>query len=148
MRPYGSLKFFDARFQNFRDPYDLKFGVPWQNVFSTWAYGAQIWGCAARSNLEILQRFQNRALRQIVGARWYERNSDIHRDLGMETVSQFITKVATNYEKRLHHHPNIEAIQLLDNSNEYRRLKRVKPWELASPSVWTINFNSVYVCNM
>lgn len=106
-----------------------------QIVRPTWAYGAQIWGCAARSNIEILQRVQNRALRQIVGARWYERNSDIHRDLGMETVSQFITKVATNYERRLHHHPNTEALLLLDNSNEFRRLKRVKPWELASPLV-------------
>lgn len=51
----------------------------------------------------------------------------------MEIVTVYITKVATGYEKRLHSHPNIEALALLDLSNELRRSERTKIWELASP---------------
>ena len=104
-----------------------------QIIRLTWAYGAQIWGCAAPTHLNVIQRVQNSVLRSIVKAMRYERNSDIHRDLGMETVPQYINKLAQNYEARLHAHSNVEAISLLDNSNELRRLKRRKPWELAGP---------------
>lgn len=97
-----------------------------------WAYGSQLWGCTANSNLRPIQTFQNMVLRKIVGAPWYVRNSDIHRDLGVDDVRTHIKKIAERYEARLHSHPNIEAIRLLDNSNVLRRLKRRKPFELAS----------------
>lgn len=96
-----------------------------------WTYGIQLWGCASKSNILIIQRFQNKVLRSIVNAPWYVRNSDLHRDLQMDTVDQTITKFARNHEQRLHQHGNVEAIQLLDNINITRRLKRVKPFELA-----------------
>lgn len=95
-----------------------------------WTYGSQLWGCASKSNIEIIQRFQNRVLRNVVDAPWYTRNSDLHRDLEIDTVTQTISKFASSHERRLLHHENIEAIQLLDNSNLLRRLKRTKPFEL------------------
>jgi hypothetical protein len=95
-----------------------------------WLYGAQLWGCAKPSNIEIMQRFQNKVLRNIVNAPWYIRNKDLHRDLKMETVADEIKKMAQKHEVRLHGHPNIEAIQLLDNREATRRLKRTKPLEL------------------
>jgi hypothetical protein len=35
-----------------------------------WTYGAPLWGSASTSNIEILQRFQNKVLRIIVNAPW------------------------------------------------------------------------------
>lgn len=94
-----------------------------------WTYGIQLWGCTRPSNVEIIQRFQNKVLRSSVDAPWYVRNSDLHRDLGMATVTSEIQRFAIKHEERLHHHVNVEAIQLLD-VHGMRRLKRKKPHEL------------------
>src|SRR5215475_2440421 len=32
-----------------------------------WTYGIQLWGCTKPSNIAIIQRFQNRVLRNVVG---------------------------------------------------------------------------------
>jgi hypothetical protein len=50
----------------------------------------------------------------IVDAPWYVRNSDLHRDLNIESVIDIIKKMAQNHEWGLHNHPNTEAIQLLN----------------------------------
>lgn len=95
-----------------------------------WTYGIQLWGCTKQSNINIIQRFQNKVLRAIVNAPWYIRNSDLHRDLQVEFVENEISKFARSHEKRLHQHVNTEAIQLLDTTDMVRRLKRTKPHEL------------------
>lgn len=33
-----------------------------------WIYGMQVWGTPSHSNIEILERFQNKTLKQIVQA--------------------------------------------------------------------------------
>jgi len=38
---------------------------------SIWTCGVQLWGTAADSNMEIIQRFQNKYLGIIVDAPWY-----------------------------------------------------------------------------
>lgn len=95
-----------------------------------WIYGIQLWGCAKKSNIEIIQRFQNKVLRNIVNAPWYVRNNELHKDLEVEFVSEEIKKYAKSHEQRLLHHVNVEASQLLDNTQILRRLKRIKPFEL------------------
>jgi hypothetical protein len=45
-----------------------------------------LWGCASESNIQVIQRYENKVLKCIVNAPWYVRNSDLHRDLGIETV--------------------------------------------------------------
>ena len=52
--------------------------------------------------------------------------------LKMEMVTAEIKIFARKHEERLHRHDNVEAIQLLDNSALLRRLKRIKPFELAN----------------
>jgi hypothetical protein len=52
-----------------------------------WTYGIQLWGTASTSNLEILERFQSKALRMIVDAPWYEPNTAIRRDLQIQTAA-------------------------------------------------------------
>ena len=69
-----------------------------------------------QSNTDIIQRFQNKVLRNIVGAPWYITNTDLHRDLQMEMVTNEFGKFAKKDDERLLHHFNIEAMQLLDNS--------------------------------
>lgn len=46
-----------------------------------WIYGIEIWGCASKSNIAIVQRSQSKILRNIVNAPWYITNKMIHNDL-------------------------------------------------------------------
>jgi hypothetical protein len=93
-------------------------------------HGIQLWGCTKQSNIVIIQRSQNKILRNIVKAPWYIRNNDLHRDLEVDVVSSEILRLAQKHEERLHLHENVEAIQLLDNMGIVRRLQRKKPFEL------------------
>lgn len=95
-----------------------------------WMYGSQLWGCAKKSNTNIIQTRQNTFLRMITNAYRYVSNKEIHDDLQIEWVNEVIQQNAIKHEKRLLNHTNVEAIQLLDITNEVRRLKRTKPHEL------------------
>ena len=95
-----------------------------------WTDGIQLWGRTKQTNIDIIQPFQNKVLRNIVDAPWYIRNADLLRDLQMEMVTNEIGKFAKKHEERLLHHVNVGAIQLLDNSERVRRLKRKKTFEL------------------
>jgi hypothetical protein len=46
-----------------------------------WAYGIHLWGTASTSNIEILERFQSKALRMITDAPWYVLYTVIRKDL-------------------------------------------------------------------
>lgn len=104
--------------------------IYYQILKPVWLYGIQLWGCASDSNIKCIQTFQNKVLRNIVDAPWYVRNSDIHRDLQIPTVKEEIKRFAGKHEARLHLHVNAEALQLLDNQQQVRRLKRRKPCDL------------------
>ena len=95
-----------------------------------WTYGIELWGCAKPTNIQSIQKFQNKVLRSIVNAPWYVRNADLHKDLGMGSVEEEIKLHAAKHEQRLHCHPNVEVIRLLDNSEDTRRLKLQKPLDL------------------
>jgi uncharacterized protein YeeX (DUF496 family) len=94
-----------------------------------WQYGAQLRGCFKPSNINIIQRFQNKVLRGAVDVLWYVRNSDLHRGLNVESVTDIIKKMAQNHERRLHNHRNTEVIQLLNYREATQRLYRTKPLE-------------------
>jgi hypothetical protein len=95
-------------------------------------YGIQLWECAATSNIDKIQIFQNKVLWGIVDAPWYYRNDHLHRDLKIPTIRQEIQRFAERHERMLHNHVNTEVLQLLDNTNLNRRLKRIKLFELCS----------------
>jgi hypothetical protein len=82
-----------------------------------WSYPIQLWGYASDSNIQVIQRYQNKVLKCIVNAPLYVRNSDLHRDLGIETITDIIAKFAKSHEKRLQEHINIEPSRLLDVNN-------------------------------
>jgi len=97
-----------------------------------WTYGCSLWGCASKSNIAVIERGQNIALRTIVQAYRFERNEDIRRDLQVPTVQEEINRYAAKHEAKLSNHPNTTALSLLDNSEEVRRLKRFKPFDLVT----------------
>lgn len=97
-----------------------------------WTYGIQLWGTASKSNISILQRFQNKVLRAIVDAPYYISNEVIQRDIPLESINEVIYQYSVNYSERLSNHPNVLANQLYESDNsEIRRLKRCQPADLA-----------------
>jgi hypothetical protein len=66
-----------------------------------WSYGIQLSRCASDSVIQVIQRFQSKVLKCIVQAPWYTRNSDLYRDLRIETVTDIITRLASSHKKRL-----------------------------------------------
>jgi hypothetical protein len=59
-------------------------------IKSIWTYGIQLWGAASTSNIEILERFQSKALHLITDAPWYVPNAIIRRDLQVPSVKEEI----------------------------------------------------------
>jgi hypothetical protein len=53
-----------------------KFTLYKQVIRPVWSYGVQLWGCASESNIQVIQRYQNKVLQCIVNAPWYIRNGD------------------------------------------------------------------------
>ena len=92
-----------------------------------WPYGIPLWGTASNSNIEILERFQNKILRAILNVPWYILNKVIHADLKVPTIREEITTFNVNYRDKITTHPNELASTLLE---EPRRLKRFKPTDL------------------
>jgi hypothetical protein len=60
------------------------------------SYGTQLWGTVSTSNIEILERFQSKALRIIVDAPWNVPNSHIRRDLQMTSVKEEICRYSNH----------------------------------------------------
>ena len=88
------------------------------------SYGIQLSACTSQSNIKSIQTFQNKVLRTIVNARWYCRNADLHRDLGIPYVFEVIQNYANAHAIRLSQHVNIEVAGLATLENHNRRLRR------------------------
>jgi hypothetical protein len=94
-----------------------------------WTYGIQLWGTASTYNIEILERFQSKALCMIVDAPWYVPNTVIRRDLQIPTVKEEIRRYSSQYSARLSAHPN-DLIGNLMELPDNRRLRRHLPNDL------------------
>jgi hypothetical protein len=94
-----------------------------------WTYGIQLWGTASTSNIEILERFQSKALCMIVDAPWYVPNTLIRRDLHISTVKEEIRRYSSHYRAHLLTHPNNLAVNLLGLPDN-RRLWQYLPNDL------------------
>jgi hypothetical protein len=81
------------------------------------------------SNIEILERFQSKALRMIVDAPFYVSNTVIRRDLQIPTVKEEIRRYSSQYSARLSAHPNDLIVNLMELPDN-RRLRRHLPNDL------------------
>ena len=88
-----------------------------------WTYGAQLWGTASTSNIELLQRAQSKILRNITSAPWYVKNLNIHQDLRIPFVKAELASIKAKYENKLRQHPNPLANNL-SNVVHSSRLRR------------------------
>jgi hypothetical protein len=94
-----------------------------------WTYGLQLWGTASTSNIEILERFQSKALRMITDAPWYVPNALLRRDLHIPSVKEEIQRLNSQYSARLNSHPNLLTANLKKQATN-RRLRRTLPTDL------------------
>ena len=97
-----------------------------------WTYGIQLWGTASNSNIEIHQRFQSKTLRSLIGAPWHVTNETIHRNLKIPTVREEITKCSNRYIIRVSNHRNPLVTQLLNTSDQIRRLRKRHSLDLST----------------
>jgi len=95
-----------------------------------WAYGVQPW--VANSNIEILQRFQNKYLRIIVNALWYVTNDILYHDFNVPYVRDEIKRFSQRYADRMGKHSNIFVTNLMKEVKTTRRLKRKLPQDLCT----------------
>jgi hypothetical protein len=54
-----------------------------------WTYGIELRGCATKSNIAVIQRYQSKHLRSITNAPWYVSNHTLHFDLHIPTFARF-----------------------------------------------------------
>jgi hypothetical protein len=55
-----------------------------------WTYRIELWGCARKSNITIMQRSQSKILRMITNAPWYVTNQTLHEDLNVPYITEDI----------------------------------------------------------
>jgi hypothetical protein len=84
---------------------------------------------ASTFNIEILERFQSKALRIIVDAPWYVPNNHIRRNLQMTSVKEDICSSSNQYFTRFTTHPNDQILTLMEIPGN-RRLRRHVPNDL------------------
>jgi len=96
-----------------------------------WLYGIQLWGTAANSNINVIQRFQSKTLRLIANAPFEMTNEEIHEGLEVPWVKEVICTLSKRYETRLSKHINPQATVLM-MENYQRRLKRKTPSDLCN----------------
>jgi hypothetical protein len=86
-------------------------------------YGIELWGCASKTSIDIIQRLQSKILGAMTNAPWYVSNDTLHNDLGIPMISDVIKERSNNHHNRLETHTNPLMQPLLEEPN-YRRLKR------------------------
>jgi hypothetical protein len=94
-----------------------------------WTYGIKLWDKASTSNIEILERFQYKALCTIVDAPWYVPNTVIGRDLQTLTVKEEISHYSSQYCARRSVHLNDPVVKFMAQPGN-RRLRRHMPNDL------------------
>ncbi|PNF15239.1 hypothetical protein B7P43_G12671 [Cryptotermes secundus] len=98
-------------------------------IIPIWTYGIELWGCASKSNTNIIQRSQSKILRMLVDAPWYVSNETLHQDLKLKFVKEIILDRSRQYMSKIEAHEN-ELLQPLRKLINNRRLKRKWPNDL------------------
>jgi len=114
-----------------------KFNLPIENklliykaeVKRIWSYGIELWVCASKSNIVIMQRSKSKILRAIANAPWYVTNHTLRTDLNILYVRDVIHKRINMHHNKPEAHP-IPLLEPLLQSINTRRLKRRWPLDL------------------
>jgi len=88
-----------------------------------WTYGIELWGCASKSNIAVIQRYQSKLLRSITNAPRYVSNHTLHSDLHIPHVHTVFRERTVTHRRALDSHPDPLMVPLVHPPNN-RRLKR------------------------
>jgi hypothetical protein len=88
-----------------------------------WMNGIELWGCATKSNIAVIQRYQFKLLRTITNAPRYVSNQTLHSNLHIPHVSTVFRGRTATHHTTLDSHPNPLMEPLVHPPNN-RRLKR------------------------
>jgi len=69
-------------------------------------YGIQLWGAAKPSNTRSIQAFQSICLRLVSSSPWYITNSNLHKDLKIQTLNQISKTYYIRFHNKLQSHTN------------------------------------------
>jgi len=94
-----------------------------------WSYGIELWGCASKSNIVIMQRSQSKILIATRNALRYVANHTLHTDFNIPYVSDVIHERINKYHNKPEAHPKPLLQPLLQPVNS-RRLNRCWPLDL------------------
>ena len=103
--------------------------MPTSHPLSRWSYGIELWGCASKSNVIIMQRSQSKILRAIANTPWYVTNHTLHTELNIPYVSDVIHERINKHHNNLEAHPNPLLESILQSINT-RKLGRCWPLDL------------------
>ena len=87
-------------------------------------YAAPIWGCARPKLMYKIQVIQNKLLRHAINAPWYFRNDQIHDDLDIENILEFITRLTIDFQANIKDIPNNSINSLLNYDPNNSLLQR------------------------
>ena len=102
------------------------------------SYGIELWGCASKSNIVIMQRSQSKILRTIANSPRYVTNRTLHTDCNIPYVSDVIDERINKHHNKLEAHPNPLLEPLLQTINT-RRLKGCWPLTCKAPQVTSLD---------
>jgi hypothetical protein len=88
----------------------------------------QFWSTANTSNIEILERFQSKAFYMLV--------EGIRKDFQTPTVKVEILRYRSQYGACLSEHPNDLTVNLMEQPNNNRQLRRHLPNDL--PTIFLV----------
>ena len=88
-----------------------------------WTYGIALWGCASKSNISVIQRYQSKLLRTITNAPWYVTNQTLHSDLRVPYVHSVLQDYIHKHRSALEVHSN-PLVEPLLHTTHTRRMKR------------------------
>jgi len=84
------------------------------------------------SNIEILQKFQNKFFKIVIDASWYVTNDILHYDLNISYIRNEIRRLKQRYAARMEKHPNIITKNFMRSVKTPRKLKRSLPQDLCT----------------
>lgn len=97
-------------------------------------YAALCWNSAAKSHVSRLGVLQNKALRTIIDAPWFLRNSRIHEDLGVKPLVTHLHHLAEAAWRRAStsNHPIVRHLIELDPDRPPPRIRVRRPADVIS----------------
>ena len=82
-------------------------------------YGIQLLGCAKKYNFDIIQRSQNKVLREVAATPWCI-SETLHKELRIKYVRDYTLNSMPNHNSRQQQHPKKLVIKLINTEDNTR----------------------------